>query len=454
MKRTIYTLLFSIIVIIPVLLGMASPMKMTDAREKKGVIQIETEPNLEIHEGYVSQKEETILVKKGKKTVAKVHLSEPVMVAMADKEEMWGYFQFPGIAIAEDGALVVNWQMNKDSHEAYGKKSGREQVPMMSRDKGMTWVEWDMKSFALGGNYYVRQKNGNILEIYTPKAKDIREYIDFPDPIGEDGEKSYYSLESLPKDLQNIYFNLWYADRRSKFIISSLYDPGLLRYALGNLMPIVWWENIKEMDDNTLIAGVYPCYYKNKGKGTIYETVSFYQSSDEGKSWKIVGKIPFDVEKSLDRNGVKSFDEPVFEVLKDSSLLCVMRTGSSAPMYKSFSKDFGKSWSQPVAFTPNGVKPSLKRLKNGVLVLASGRPGIQVRFSLDGLGDEWTAPIDMIPFMNSNGTYNRDVSCGYASIWESGENSIYLVYSDFTTSKKEGMTRKSIWFRKVEVNKK
>lgn len=172
MKRTIYTLLFSIIVIIPVLLGMASPMIMTDAREKKGVIQIETEPNLEIHEGYVSQKEETILVKKGKKTVAKVHLSEPVMVAMADKEEMWGYFQFPGIAIAEDGALVVNWQMNKDSHEAYGKKSGREQVPMMSRDKGMTWVEWDMKSFALGGNYYVRQKMGTSWK-YTHQKQRI-----------------------------------------------------------------------------------------------------------------------------------------------------------------------------------------------------------------------------------------------------------------------------------------
>lgn len=216
-------------------------------------------------------------------------------------------------------------------------------------------------------------------------------------------------------------------------------------------MPIVWWGNIKELDNKTLLAGVYPCYYKSFERDEIYEAVSFYKSSDEGKTWEFVGKIPFDVDVFLKRNGGKSFDEPTFEVFKDGTLLCVMRTGSSAPMYKSFSNDLGKTWSQPMAFTPNGVKPTLKLLKNGVLVLASGRPGIQLRFSLDGTGNGWTNAIDMIPFMNPDGTYNRDVSCGYASICEDGRNSFYLVYFDFTTINEKGKTRKSIWFRKIEV---
>lgn len=160
--------------------------------------------SLEIHEGIESQHAQRIKYKKNGKTIAIINLSEPVLVAMAVQEEMWGYFQFPGIAKAEDGALVVNWQMKKDSHETYGKRSGREQTPMMSRDGGITWEEWDMKSFALGGNYHGRRKNGRILEIYTPKAKEIRDYGKFPLPTGKSEDKSYYLADSLPTDLQHI----------------------------------------------------------------------------------------------------------------------------------------------------------------------------------------------------------------------------------------------------------
>lgn len=54
---------------------------------------------------------------------------------------------------------------------------------------------------------------------------------------------------------------------------------------------------------------------------------------------------------------------------------------------------------KPEPFTPNGVKPCLMTLGNGVVVLSSGHPGVQVRFNLDGKGHSWIDPIDMIPFM-------------------------------------------------------
>ena len=53
--------------------------------------------------------------------------------------------------------------------------------------------------------------------------------------------------------------------------------------------------------------------------------------------------------------------------------------------------------------------------------------------------------------MKKDGTYVRDVSCGYSSIIENDENSFFIVYSDFTTKNDEGQGRKSIWFRKVTV---
>ena len=157
----------------------------------------------------------------------------------------------------------------------------------------------------------------------------------------------------------------------------------------------------------------------------------------------------------MDKRGDNEFDEPTFEVLPDSTFICVMRSGSTSPMYKTFSYDKGYSWTKPEPFTPNGVNPKLMRLGNNVLVLASGRPGVQLRFSLDGDGKTWTEPIEMLPFSYSS--FNKDMAfeatCGYANIIADGENSFYIVYSDFKTKNTKGEQRKAIMVRRVEVVK-
>lgn len=427
-----------------------------DAYAQRGIVyneQIKTADYLKIHEGILSTKKQKIIYKKGGKKIATIKLSEPIMVAQAEQEEAWGYFQFPSIAKAEDGTLVVTWSMKQDSHVAYGVKSNRKYTPMMSKDDGKTWEPLKNVGFALGGNNHVRLNNGKILEIYTPQAKDIKAYDHIPQYAWKDNDCSYYQLEKLPKELQNIYFNLWNEERKSKLVSSVVEDPGLLRYAIDNLMPIVWWGNIKQIKDESLIAGVYPCFYQEKEYGPAYEAVSFYRSIDEGKTWKYVSKILFQNNGNTYTRGEKSFDEPTFEILNDSTYLCVMRTGSSSPMYRSFSYNGGHTWTRPEPFTPNGVKPWLMKLGNGIIVLASGRPGVQLRFNIDGKGKEWTDPIDMISFMKQDGTYSSDVSCGYVSMCKASSNTIYFVYSDFTTKDKLGKTRKSIWFRKVTVKR-
>ena len=85
-------------------------------------------------------------------------------------------------------------------------------------------------------------------------------------------------------------------------------------------------------------------------------------------------------------------------------------------MYLSHSDDMGVTWTKPVTFTRSGVLPKLLQLENGVIVLASGRPGMQLRFALDGRGEIWTDPFEMLPFEGSK----EDVSCGYPQIIPSG----------------------------------
>jgi hypothetical protein len=434
-------------------MGMVFPKKVIDKRVKKTEINIETKPNLEIHEGHVSQKEETLPVKQGGKTVAIISLSEPVMVVQAEQEEEWGYYQFPSIGKANDGTLIVGWQMNADSHKSYGKVSERKRIPMMSKDKGKTWKKRDKNYNELRGVNKTRLKDGRILTILTPASKDIKSYKTFPKPVGQKGNMSFYFVDDLPTELQGVYIQ-----KGEESIHGKIIDNGLLRYSIDGSMPITWWGNIKELSDGSMVAGIYPCYYLNEIGEVSPSQIRFYKSTDGGHNWLLLGKVPFKNSIQLPKNNWVNkngdYEEPTFEVLSDGTYVCVMRTGMVSPMLESFSYDEGKTWSEPKEISPNGVDPSLKLLKNGVLTLVSGRPGIQIRFSLDGTGRNWTEPIDMMPFMKEDGSYEMNVSCGYPAIIEDSKNSFLIVYSDFNTKNNNDETRKAILIRRVEVKKK
>ena len=410
--------------------------------------------SLEIHEGIVSLKAQRIKYKRNGKRVATIEMSEPVMVAQAEQEEKWGYFQFPFFGKAEDGTLKVTWQMAIDTYQSYGSKSKRAMTPMISKDGGNTWVPQDKDYLEIRRDYGVIRLKDKLLQVITPKAKDIHGYDYFPKPVMTTGNRSYFLMDSIPADLQGIYISYMERNKKPYQIHAKLTDPKLLRYSINDEMPIVWWGNIRQLSDHSLVAGIHPCYYLDSLGHVTRSSVTFYRSEDEGHSWEAISKIPFVYDGVADVLGDKMYDEPAFEVLADSTFICVMRTGSTSPLYKTFSYDKGKSWTRPRPFTPNGVMPKLMLLENGILVLISGRPGVQVRFSFDGTGRTWSDPIDMIPFMKEDGSYIRDVSCGYASFVDAGYDSFYLVYSDFTKKDASGNVRKSIWCRKIKVEAK
>ena len=415
----------------------------------------ETEPDLNIKEGYVSQKKETVQILRNGKVVAKVKLGKPIVVAQAEHEEDWGYFQFPGICRGDDGRLFVSWQMNEDSHKAYGKApKGR----AMSLDEGKTWEPLDQKYFIRGG-LSLDLKNGDLMQIVTPTSKDITQYESFPKPVYRDQQlkMDFYLEKDLPEDLRGTYLNI--RDGHTKTnegIHGVLEDPGLMRYAIDGLMPLMWWGEIEELEDGSLIGGIYRTYYQDQNTGSPKSCITFYKSQDGGYHWKAIGRISYQIEEIKDRtrkyDSTRGFSEATFEILKDGTYFCVLRTGYNTPMYKSYSKDGGQHWTKPVAFTSNGVMPHLIQLDNGVMVLASGRPGLQLRFCLEGDGKVWTEPIEMLPYMNDDGEYDMWApGCGYPRLLKAKDNVFYMVYSDFKTKNKAGKDRKSIMFRKIEV---
>lgn len=416
--------------------------------------QKEHKPFGEIHEGIVSTKAQIIELLDGGNKCVSIGLSEPTMIAQAENEEPWGFFQFPSVSLSEEGFLIVSWKMTEDSYKSYGDTPGKYSASFISKDGGITWSHTDGYFKTRSMEYNVFLNNGDYIQVKTPKAKKIDEYDQFPTAVFSTRNSSFYLMDSLPDDLKGIYLFKKYHNGGSELIHAELNDPGLIRSTTDGYMSIVWWGDIKQLADGSLVAGVYPTIYQDSTGKLTNSSVSFYRSEDEGLSWTAISRIPFVYDGIAEMYGDKRFDEPTFEILEDSTFLCVMRTGSTTPMYRTFSKDKGHTWTKPEPFTPNGVLPRLFLLKNGVLVLVSGRPGIQLRFSIDGSGQTWTEPIDMIPYTNEDGSYTRDVSCGYAAIIKDSDISFYLVYSDFTKKNAEGQIRKSIWCRKITVNKK
>jgi len=156
-------------------------------------------------------------------------------------------------------------------------------------------------------------------------------------------------------------------------------------------------------------AALYACAYGQFGKDGPWRNF-LIRSDDRGKSWSFFADI-----------GRKY--EPDFCRLANGEMIAEGRCGYVEPrvLLQTRSTDGGRTWSQPVPapgvetvsradrrwFTPTGelfyecsggnVDPVLLLMGNGVLALSYGRPGLSLRFSVDGTGNHWDHRTTILP---------------------------------------------------------
>jgi hypothetical protein len=381
-----------------------------------------------------------------------VRLSEPAVVAVATRPEKWGFFQFPTLARWTDGTVAASWAMAADSIVSYGTSASGDAI---SKDGGKTWTRLTGEK-AISGFLL---PNGDRLQVVTPRAIKTSE-LRLPSPVGAANDtygkvkQPLYRHSELPPEVQGVCqsrlakgSSRWVPER------AALDDPQALRYSLNGLFPIVWWGDMHIASDGAVIAGIYPGFrVREDGSADPKDGVFFYRSTDAGHAWDIQGRIPYQPDLAADPKGAEcmGFTEPAFEILADGDFLCVVRTADglgNGPMYSSRSGDGGRVWSRPDVMAQSGVLPRLLRLTNGIVVLSSGRPGVQLRFCADGRGKTWTQPIELMPYIDENDT----VSCGYTSLLAMGPDRFLIIYSDFKYKNAAGEIRKAIKVREVFV---
>ncbi|MGJ1357812.1 sialidase family protein [Sphingobacterium siyangense] len=408
-----------------------------------------------LKEGIAAYGKSQFIYRKNKKSYFKVDFGEPIVVALADRSYGWGFFQFPSLYRTDGGQIVAQWNMGADHAESYGKGGAGYDI---SKDNGRTWEIVERPP--VGGGVAVG--NGEFISIHTPVALPLKD-LNLPLPVATAKEAygrtfRFWDVKDLPNEVQGVYINRRkQGDARWALEHNALNERNLVRYSDDNLLPLVWWGDMKVLKNGIVIAGVYPGFTQIDGKVPPSD-VPFYSSSDRGRSWNFIGRIPYAYDEVLDPKGGErkalGYTEPTFEVLKNGDFVAVMRTTDglgNSPMYISRSTDNGQHWSTPVAFTKNGVLPKLRQLGNGELVLASGRPGLQLRFALDKSGNDWSDPFEMLPI--DAGIHENKISCSYPEILRLDDQSFLLIYSDFLHKNDNGEVRKAIKVRKIVVKR-
>ena len=175
------------------------------------------------------------------------------------------------------------------------------------------------------------------------------------------------------------------------------------------------------VDSNTMYTVAYGGFAPS-GKATVY----LFESTDFGKTLTLRSTVAQPSDAPWGNNGPC---EPSLMRVSSNSLLCIMRTGIlsgsadhgkavAESLLMSRSNDGGQTWKHKRMYI-NGVMPKLRRLSNGLIVLATGRPGNSLYISSDdgrSFGREITITAPHIK------------TTGYCDVMEVSPDKILVIY--------------------------
>lgn len=201
------------------------------------------------------------------------------------------------------------------------------------------------------------------------------------------------------------------------------------------------WGNMVEVDHGYLIQGVYPVlaydraprlWAEQKGFAPKYRTCVIY-SPDDGATWHYLATVASPQEHPLPALS-EGYCEPDLVHFGRGRLLCVMRSGGNighlmercTALVACRSSDGGLTWTAPEPIAPYGVAPALLRMRNGLVVCLSGRPGFFLVLSADE-GRNWSTPHWV---SSSSGAWGRSAS-GYGQLIELEPGVLGVAYDEY-----------------------
>lgn len=384
----------------------------------------------------------------------KLNLSEPVVVAVsAPNETRWGFTQFPAFSPLPDGSILLIYADAEDASETHGEPA----PSFVSRDEGQTWGPLESDLVPARPHFSVTPAyDGEYLVIPSLRYFDVKkEAVELPEPVAESfvyGPLYTYRVSDFPSKVFDYFSHLdarrWRPSTGKWEDEKVAYDTENLlawRRKDSDLLPRAFLERPALQHKGELLYADYRVRYAmTDGHIPAKGGTDLMASDDNGHSFKHRATI------AVDRSGNDLYGEPALEETADGGLICVLRKADheQKPMVMNFSSDAGRTWSEPEILAEFGVFPFLIRLPSGPLIVSYGRPGVWIKINMDGLGRDWSDPICII-----EGDHNEVGlhTCGYTGMHVLGPRSFLLTYSDFDHVDAEGVPRKAVLSRRIEL---
>ncbi len=218
-------------------------------------------------------------------------------------------------------------------------------------------------------------------------------------------------MEQTPGDDRNLRGPLWRFEQGGKRVVM---EPDGLR-VLGWPWPVKvdrgpqpepnWHCSLVFTGDAIKLGGelLATAYWQRKGEKLFQD--GLLASKDDGHTWRYYSTIasPADIlpQRDWKQRAFEGADETSLIRLADGSLMAVFRVGSGQKWHlrRAYSNDNGRTWTKPDVLPAFSVEPKLRRIANGTIVLATGRPGIDLWFSTDPRGRAWQS-INIVAYHN------------------------------------------------------
>lgn len=318
------------------------------------------------------------------------------------------YFGWPSVAKLEDGTIVAGSSGLRRAHVCPWGKS----VVSYSTDNGETYGELqiahndmidnrDLGVVAMGGQKFA----------ITWFSLDIRKYDMHKCLRPEDVEDGINYMATWNDDTVSALMGSW----------AKITEDGGKTWTRPIRVPVSAPHGFSVMGDGSL--GYLGKGYREDRRGPN-GPVQYAASTDGGYTWEIRGEVPIPAEL------VDRYHEPHVIDLKDGTLLGVIRyhipveEGGNMDTCLTFSKDGGRTWTEPQRMNVAGSPPHLLRHSSGAIVMVYGyrHPGFGQRavVSYDE-GKTWSEEI----IIREDGPSG---DLGYPCSIELDDGSIYTVY--------------------------
>lgn len=328
----------------------------------------------------------------------KTRMGKPFIIVQTERDFGWGVLSHPFIGHHDTGEPVYLRYNLAGDHGAKPSalKKTRELGPAYSRDGGQTWL--------IGSQIPMDE-------------------VGFKSLIGRvDTDHGVYRFGGINRKSMTIRA-VWIGRETTP---KAFFAPIHLGFEPIGIVVRVMNRGIYSSDGRIILSA----FAKRRGEEEHAFTLV---SSDDGQSFRYGTEIASHEDYDRKVFGGPSENEMIRS--DNGDIICVIRTGRTKqygahpiqdayPMLIARSKDEGLSWDvEKLNFS--GVNPNIKRMRNGLLVLAYGRPGNVLRFSDDD-GKTWKREIALTaPDLNTS---------GYVAIAEVSAGRLLAVYDSFSTT--------------------